>query len=44
MGLTCRSHVMAKVMRWTGFSAFYSKKEAEAGFFIQISDEVPLTV
>gem|GEM_PF-3629806 len=44
LGLTCRSHVMAKVMRWTGCSAFYSKNEPETGFFIQISGEVPLTV
>jgi len=35
---------MAKVMRWTGCSAFYSKNEAETGFFIQISGEVRLTV
>lgn len=35
---------MAKVMRWTGFSAFYSKHEAETGFFIQIFGEVSLRV
>ncbi|MEG3925797.1 hypothetical protein [Microcoleus sp. D3_18a_C4] len=42
--MTCRSQVIAKIVRSTGKSAIYRQHEAETGFFTQISGEASLTV